>query len=66
MHSKNAVEIINQIEFYIGSITANNDNVLGLAKNYFENKTQGDQVATAQTPTPSESLRSKKPHFTAF
>ena len=60
MHSNNAALIINQLEFYLGSITAKNDDVLGLAKNYFEIKTQEDQVATAQTPTPSESVRSKK------
>ena len=61
MHGNNAAEIINQLEFYLGSITAKNDNVLGLAKNYFQFKPQEDQEATARTPTPSESVRSKKP-----
>ena len=61
MHGNNAAEIINQLKFYLGSITAKNDNVLGLAKNYFQFKPQEDQVATARTPTPSESVRSKKP-----
>ena len=61
MHSNNAVETINQLEFYLGSTTAKHDDVLGLAKNYFHIKNQEDQVATARTPTPSESVRSKKP-----
>ena len=61
MHSNNAGETINQLEFYLGSITEKHDNVLGLAKNYFQIKHQEDQVATARTPTPSESVRSKKP-----
>ena len=61
MHSNNAVETKNQLEFYLGSITAKNDDVLGLATKYFQIKHQEDQVATAQTPTPSESVRSKKP-----
>ena len=60
MHSNNAAETINQLGFYLGSITAKNDDVLGLAKNYFQIKHQEDQVATARTPTPSESVRSKK------
>ena len=60
MHNNNAAETINQFGFYLGSITAKNDNVLGLAKNYFRIKPQEDQVATARTPTPSESVRSKK------
>ena len=38
-HSNNAAETINQLEFYLGSITAKNDDVLGLAKNYFRIKT---------------------------
>ena len=29
MHSNNAAETINQLEFYLGSITAKNDDVLG-------------------------------------
>ena len=33
MHSNNAAETINQLEFYLGSTTAKHDNVLGLAKN---------------------------------
>ena len=61
MHSNNAAETINQFEFYLGCITAKNDDVLGLAKNYFQIKHQEDQVATARTPTPSESVRSMKP-----
>ena len=61
MHSNNAAETINQLEFYLGSTTAKHDDVLGLAKNYFQIKHQEDQVATARTPTPSESVRSKKP-----
>ena len=32
MPSNNAAETLNQLEFYLGSITANNDHVLGLAK----------------------------------
>ena len=59
MHSNNAAETINQLEFYLGSTTAKHDDVLGLAKNYFQFKHQEDQVATARTP--SESVRSKKP-----
>ena len=35
MHSNNAAETINQLEFYLGSTTAKHDDVLGLAKNYF-------------------------------
>ena len=61
MHSNNAAETINQLEFHLGSNTAKKDDVLGLAKNYFQLKPQKDQVATARTPTPSESVRSKKP-----
>ena len=61
MQSNNAAETINQLEFYLGSTTAKHDEVLGLAKNYFQIKHQEDQVATARTPTPSESVRSKKP-----
>ena len=61
MHSNSAAETINQFEFYLGSTTAKNDNVLGLARNYFQIKPQKDQVATARTPTPSESVHSKKP-----
>ena len=61
MHSNNAAETTNQLQFYLGSITARNDDVLGLAKNYFQIKQQEDQVATTRTPTPSESVRSKKP-----
>ena len=61
MHSNNAAETINQPEFYLGSTTAKHDDVLGLAKNYFQIKHQEDQVATARTPTPSESVRYKKP-----
>ena len=60
MHSNNAAETINQLEFHLGSTTAKHDDVLGLAKNYFQIKHQEDQVATARTPTPSESVRSKK------
>ena len=45
MHSNNAAENKNQLAFYLRSITAK-----------FENKTQYDQVATARTPTPSESV----------
>ena len=66
MHSNNAAETMNQLDFYLGSITAIYDDVLGVAKNSFEIKTQEDQVATAQTATPSESVRSKKPIFRAF
>ena len=61
MHSNNAAETINQLEFYLGSTTAKHGDVLCLAKNYFQIKHQEDQVATARTPTPSESVRSKKP-----
>ena len=61
LRSNNAAETINQLEFYLGSITAKYDDVLGLAKNYFQIKHQEDQVATARIPTPSESVRSKKP-----
>ena len=61
MHSNNAAETINKLEFYLGSITAKKDDVLDPAKNYFQFKPQKDQVATARTPTPSESVRSKKP-----
>ena len=61
MHSNNAAETINQLEFYLGSITVKKDDVLGLAKNCFQIKSRKDQVATARTPTPSESVRSKKP-----
>ena len=61
VHSNNIAETINQLEFYLKSITAKNDYVSGLAKSYFQIKTQEDQVATARTPTPSESVRSKKP-----
>ena len=32
MHSNNAAETINQFEFYLGSITAKTDDVLGLGK----------------------------------
>ena len=66
MQSNNAAETISQLEFYLGSITAEKDHVLVLAKNYFQIKTQEGQVATARTSTPSESVRSQKPHFTAF
>ena len=51
----------NQLEFYLGSITAKNDEVLGLAKNYYQIKPQEDQVATARTPTPSESVHPRNP-----
>ena len=61
MHGNNAAETINQLDFYLSSITAKNDDVLGLAKINFQIKPQDDQVATARTPTPSESVRSKKP-----
>ena len=61
MHSNNAAETLNQLQFYLGSITAKNDDVLGPAKNYFQIKHQEDQVATARIPTPSKSVRSKKP-----
>ena len=44
----NAAETINQLEFYLGSTTAKHDDVLGLAKNYFQIKHQEDQVATAK------------------
>ena len=60
MHGNNAAETMHQLEFHLGSITAKTDDVLGLAKNYFEIKTQEDQVATARTPTLSKSVRSKK------
>ena len=66
MHNNNAAETINQLEFHLGSITAKSDDVLGLTKNSFEIQTQEDQVATAQNPTPSESVRSKKIPFTEF
>ena len=56
MHRNKAAETINQLEFYLGSITAKHDDVLGLAKNYFQIEHQEDQVATA-----TESVRSKKP-----
>ena len=61
MHSNNAAETINQLDFYLGSITAKNGHVLGLAENNFQIKPQEDQVATARTPTPSKSVRSQKP-----
>ena len=61
MHSNNPAGTINKLVFYLGSITAKNQDVLDLAKKYFETKTQEDQIATARTPTPSESIRSQKP-----
>ena len=65
MHSNSAAEILPQLEFYLRTISKN-DNVLSLAKKYFQIKPQEDQVATARTPTPSESVLSKKTPFTAF
>ena len=67
IHSNNAAETINQLEFYLGSPTAENDDVLGLVKKSLSTKPQEDQVATARTPVPSERIRPfQDTPFTAF
>ena len=66
MNSKNADATINQVEFYQVSFTAKNDDVLDLIKIRFENQTQEDQVATARTPTLTESFAPKKHFFAAM
>ena len=58
MHSNKAAETINQLEFYLGSATAKHDDVLGLAKNYFQIKHQEDQVATANPSVPRNPFHS--------
>ena len=60
---RNAAETTYQLEFYLMSITVQNDAELELAKKYFETVTRNDQLATAQTPGQSESVRSKKNLF---
>ena len=42
MYSNKNAETVNQLGFHLGSITAKNDDALGLAKNYFKIKTQED------------------------
>ena len=63
MHSNNAAETINQLEFYLGSIIAKNDDVLNLAKNYFEIKYQEDQVTN---PNAKRIRPFQETPFTAF